>query len=211
VAPFKDRPSKPILADGDYCELQETSMPPVVKSAEDCVRVMWRKEHRTYHISDPSGEDKDEEMDAAVVSLGGGLYAGQIETPEAEGKDRYQISLFVASGDAFAMLPLLDDEPLRRLAARHRKLTFANTRPPTEPGDFLSGRPWISAGSVKDIRTFLKEAAREGQREAKKDPDADELSVGVRDTGGTPDHPASAQQARNAKAIRKIAERLTPR
>lgn len=206
VAPFKDRPSKPILADGDYCELQENKSPAVVKSAEDCVRIEWKKEQRAYHISDPSGDD-DDDMDVAVVPLGGGLYAGQIDV-ESD-KDKHQINVFIASGDAFAMIPVVDDEDLAKLAKKHRRLVWADLPPNGDTPSLLSSRPWIKSGSVKDVKAFLKDAAREGMRKTVTDEDED-LSVGVRDTGGTPDHAASNQQAKDAKAVRKIAGRLTP-
>jgi len=195
IAPMNLRISKPVVAAGDYCAAKGLEAPFYVISSEDCAPVLWQADTLTYLMVDP--EDAKDSLQAAVVSLGSNLYAAQIETPEE--KDRYQIHLIIAKGNAFTLLSALADEPLKKLAAKHAKLTFTND---------ASGRPYIATGSVGSIRAFLREAAIESLREMKK---KDEMfSVGVLDKSGEPDHPGSEQQAKDIEAVMKIAEALTP-
>lgn len=196
IAPMKSRISKPVVAAGDYCEAKGLEAPFYVISSEDCAPVLWQKETRTYLMVDP--EDPEDNLQAAVVSLGSNLYAAQIETPEE--KDRYQIHLIIAKGNAFTLLGALGDEPLKKLAAKHTRLTFAND---------TSGRPYIATGSVGSIRAFLREAARESLREMKKEDEM--LSVAVLDKSGAPDHPGSKQQQKDIEVVMKTAEAMTPR
>jgi hypothetical protein len=195
IAPMNLRISKPVIAAGDYCEAKGLEAPFYIVSSEDCVPVLWQKETRTYLMVDP--EDAEDSLQAAVVSLGANLYAAQIETPDE--KDRYQIHLIIAKGNAFALLAALEDEPLKKLAAKHTKLTFANDG---------SQRPYIATGSVGSIRAFLREAAMESLREMKKEDEM--ISVGVLDKSGVPDHPGTEQQAKDVEMVMKTAEALTP-
>jgi hypothetical protein len=196
IAPMKHRISKPVVAAGDYCAAKGLEAPFYIVSSEDCAPVLWQKETRTYLMVDP--EDAKDSLQAAVVSLGANLYAAQIETPDE--KDRYQIHLIIAKGNAFTLLAALEDEPLKKLTAKHTKLTFT---------DDASGRPYIATGSVGSIRAFLREAARESLREMKKEDEM--LSVGVLDKSGAPDHPGTEQQARDIEMVMKTAEALTPK
>jgi hypothetical protein len=196
IAPMKSRISQPVVAAGDYCQAKGLEAPFYVISSEDCAPVLWQKDTRTYLMVDP--EDAKDSLQAAIVSLGSNLYAAQIETPEE--KDRYQIHLIIAKGDAFTLLSALGDEPLKKLAAKHTKLTFTND---------TSGRPYIATGSVERIKTFLREAARESLRQTKKEDEM--LSVGVLDKSGVPDHPGTKQQARDIAAVMKTADAMTPK
>lgn len=196
IAPMKSRIAKPVASPGDYCEVQGTAAPFTVVSHEDCVPIRWDQATRTYTMVDP--ETPSESIQAAVVSLGAGLYAGQISTPGD--KVPYQIQVFISKGDAFAMLSALEDKPLKQLAAKHAKLTFA---------DDSTSRPYITGGKPDRIRAFLREAARESLRAMKAENEP--VSVGVRDTAGTADHPASAQQQKDIEAVLRIAKSQTPR
>lgn len=196
IAPMKSRLAKPVVTSGDYCEVKGEAAPFTVISHEGCVPVTWDQTLRVHTMIDT--EEPSESIQAAVVSLGSGLYAGQVSMPQE--KVPYQVQIFIAKGDAFAMLSALDDEPLKELAAKHKRLTFAEDK---------SGRPYVTSGKADRIRAFLREAARESLRAMK---DEDELvSVGVRDKAGAPDHPASAQQQRDIEAVLKIAKSQTPR
>ena len=106
---------------------------------------------------------------------------------------------FIASGNAFVMISPLDDAPLKALAAKNRKLTF---KPASD------GRPYIAAGKPEDIRAFLKDAAREALRIRKKD---DDVSVGIRDIAGAPDHSAGSQQQKDIEAVLAAVKALTPK
>jgi hypothetical protein len=197
IAPMNARISKPVIAPGDYCEVQGKAAPFTIVSHEDCVPLVWTEATRTYTVKDP--DKPAEDTTAPVVSLGSGLYAAQITTPEAKG-DRYQLFVFFAKGNAFAMLPVLDDEPLKTLAAKHKKLGFT---PATD------GRPYIATGKPEHIRAFLRDAAKESLRELRRDDE--EMSVGVLDTSGAADHPASKQQTKDIEDILKAAKSMTPR
>jgi hypothetical protein len=195
IAPMELRISKPVVAAGDYCAVKGLEPPFYVISSEDCAPVLWQQDTLTYLMVDP--DDAKDSLQAAVVSLGSNLYAAQIETPEE--KDRYQIHLIIAKGNAFTLLAALDDEPLKKLAAKHTKLTFTND---------ASGRPYIATGGVGSIRAFLREAATESLREMKKEDEM--VSVGVLDKSGAPDHPGTEQQAKDIEAVMKLAEALAP-
>jgi hypothetical protein len=196
IAPMKSRLSRPVLPPGDYCEVEGTAAPFAVVSHSDCVPVTWDKTTRTLTMHDL--EDEEDNIVAAIVSLGSGLYAAQVTTPED--KIPHQIQLFIAQGAAFSVLAALDDESLKKLTPRHGKLTFANDE---------RGRPYIAAGSVGRIKALLKDAARESLRALKEENET--IDVGVRDQGGAPDHTANKQQTRDIEAVIRTAKSMTPR
>ena len=195
IAPMKARLDHPVIAAGDYCEVKGTSAPFTVVSSEDCVPITWNAASRTFSVV--VDEDPTEKVDAAIVPLGSDLHAAQIDVNE--GPARYQIHLIIAKGDAFVAPPLLSDEELKTLSAKHRKLTFKAEK----------GRPYVAGGDVKQVKAFLKDAGREGLRIAVKD--NDEITVGVLDVQGTPDHVATAKQTKDIEAVLKATKKLTPK
>jgi hypothetical protein len=196
IAPMNARVTQPVIAPGDYCEVQGAAAPFSIVSKEDCVPIVWNAGTRTYTMKDP--DKPSEDITAPVIRLGDNLYAAQLATPESK-EDRYQLFVFIASGNAFAMISPLEDEPLKALAAKNRKLTFKPAK---------DGRPYIAAGKPDDIKAFLKDAAREALRIRKPD---DDFSVGVRDIAGAPDHVAGRQQQKDIEAVLKTAKALTPK
>jgi hypothetical protein len=196
IAPMKERIAKPVIAPGDYCEVKGKTPPFAVVSKEDCVPVVWNAATRTYTMKDPDKPSGD--VTAPVISLGSNLYAAQLETPESK-EDRYQLFVFLASGNAFAMLSPLDDEPLKALAGKTKKLTFKPAK---------DGRLFIASGKPEDIKAFLRDAAKESLRKLKAE--KDDLSVGIRDIAGAPDHAAGKQQEKDIQAVLKAAEAMTP-
>ena len=196
IAPVNARIAKPVIAPGDYCEVKGEAAPFSVISKEDCVPIVWNAGTRTYTMKDP--DKPAEDVTAPVIRIDGDLYAAQITTPESR-QDRYQLFTFIASGSAFVMISPLDDEPLKALAAKTKKLTF---KPASD------GRPYIATGKPDDIKAFLKEAARESLRTRKKD---DEISVGIRDIAGAPDHAAGKQQEKDIQAVLAAVKALTPK
>jgi hypothetical protein len=197
VAPMNARISKPVIAPGDYCEVKGEAAPFSVISKEDCAPIIWNAGTRTYTMKDP--DKPAEDITAPVIRLDGNLYAAQLTTPDAKGDDRFQLYTFIASGNAFVMISPLDDEPLKALSAKNKKLTFKPA------GD---GRPYIAAGKPEDIRAFLKDAARESLRIRKK---GDDFSVGIRDIAGAPDHSAGKQQEKDIKGVLDAVKALTPK
>ena len=201
MAPMSARPSAAIFASGDYCEAKDEDSPGsyVVTSSKDCAPITWNQTTRTYTIIDEEAKDK---IEGAVAPLGDGLYLAQIEVSD-DGKpvpDKYQLQVFLAKGNAFMVLPALEDEPLAKLAAKHKKLVFKKDH---------RGRFYIASGKPDDVKTFLRAAAREAVREAKADDSKkDDLSVGVHDTQGTPDHPATAAQLADIKAVLQSVDAL---
>jgi len=197
IAPMNARIAKPVIAPGDYCEVKGETAPFSVISKEDCAPVIWNAATRTYTMKDP--DKPAEDMTAPVIKLDGTLYAVQFTTPDAKGEDRYQLLTFIASGNAFVMISPLDDEPLKALTAKTKKVTF-------KPAN--DGRPYIAAGKPEDIRAFLRAAAQESLRTRKKD---DDVSVGVRDIAGAPDHSAGKQQQKDIEAVLAAMKALTPK
>lgn len=196
IAPMKSRIAKPVFAAGDYCEVQGTAAPFTIVSHDDCVPLTWDQATRAYTMHD--AEEPSESIEAAVVSLGSGLYAGQISTPED--KIPHQIQVFISKGDAFTVLSALPDKELKQLSAKHPGVTFANDS---------TGRPYIAVGKIDRIKVFLKDAARQSLLLMKQEDDA--LSIGVLDTPGAPDHPASGRQQKDIEAVLKAAKALTPK
>jgi hypothetical protein len=98
------------------------------------------------------------------------------------------------------MLSALPDQPLKQLAAKHAKLTFANDS---------TGRPYIASGKIDHIKAFLREAARESMRLTKAEDET--LTVGILDQAGAVDHPASKRQQKDIEAVLRTAKSLTPR
>lgn len=192
IAPMAARPGKPLLAPGAYCEVKGERAPFTVASSDDCVPLTWDKAGRTYTVVDP---EEDEDIVAAIVPVGSGVHAAQITVED--GPAPYQISLLLAKGGAFAMLPVLDGDALKAVAARHGQLTFRND---------TDGRPYIASGDLRRIRAFLLDVAKQSLRDMQAD---DALSVGVRDTDGAADHPASASQTRDIEALLKTARKLS--
>jgi len=196
IAPMNARIARPVIAPGDYCEVKGEAAPFSVISKEDCVPILWNTGTRTYTMKDP--DNPAEDMTAPVVRLDGNLYAAQLTTPESK-EDKYQLFTFIASGSAFVMISPLDDEPLKALSAKNKKLTFKPDK---------GGRPYIAAGKPDDIKAFLKDAARESLRLRKKD---DDISVGIRDIAGAPDHSAGKQQEKDIQAVLAAMKALTPK
>lgn len=197
IAPIKERIAKPAIAPGDYCGVKGKAPPFAVTSSEDCAPITWDIATRTYTMKDP--EKPGEDVTVAVVRLDNNLYAVQAETPESK-EGRYQILVMIASGNAFAMLSSLDDATLKTLADKTKKLTF-------KPAP--SGRVYIAAGKPEDIKAFLKEAAKESLRKLKTE--KDDLTVGVRDIAGAPDHSAGKAQEKDIADVFKAAAALTPK
>ena len=200
IAPFSARLNKPAAAPGDYCAAKGKAAPFTVVSHEDCVPVTWDQATRTYTMVDV--ENKEDSIQSAIVSLGSGVYAAQIEVKddERETPDRYQLQVLLSKGNAFAMLGAIEDEPLKKLAKRHRQLTFKEDS---------TGRLYIAKGSPDRIKAFLRDAAKESLRAMKKEDE--ELSVGILDKSGAPDHEASKAQTQDIEAILKLAKSMTPR
>ena len=197
MAPMKGRLGSPVAPPGDYCEVQGESAPFRIISSEDCVPVTWSKDARTYTMVDP--EDPDDSMEAAIVPLGQGLYLGQIEV-ETDQPDKFQIQVFIAKGSAFAIVPALGDDELKRLVPKHPRVGFRSDN---------TGRPYIISGSRDRIRTFLVAASKESLREMAAEKEA--LGVGVLDQAGAADHDATKQQIKDIEAVLKTAKALTPR
>lgn len=201
MAPFKSRISKPAIAVGDYCEVKGETAPFTVVSHEDCVPITWDQATRTHTMIDV--EDPEESIPGAVISLGSGLYAAQVDTRDDEDRDqpdRYQLFLFLARGNAFTMLPPLEDEPLRKLTARHSRIVFRED---------ATKRLYIVSGGVDRIKAFLRDAAKESLRMQKAE--GDPVGVGVRDKAGAADHTADKAQQRDIEAVLKLAKAMTPK
>jgi hypothetical protein len=192
IAPMSARPSKPVLPPGAYCEVKGDRAPFTVASSQDCVPLAWDGQARAYTVIDP---DDGEDIVAAIVPIGSGVHAAQITLEE--GPAPHQISLLLAKGEAFAMLPTLDGEEMAEVAARHGKVTFR-----TDAQD----RPYIAAGELRRIRAFLLDAARRSLRDMRAQDET--LSVGVRDVDGAPDHAASPAQTRDIEALLKASAKL---
>lgn len=200
MAPQAERISKSAVSPGDFCGVEGDAPPFTVVSSEDCIPVVWDQSTRTYAVT-PDPEDPEDTLQVSPVSLGGGLYLAQaiVDPDDRETPDRYQLFLLVSRGNAFALLPVLEGEDLARVAARHTAVSFK------EDG---AGRLYIAAGDRPHIRNFLRAAVAESLRLMAEEGDV--LTVGVRDTAGAADHPASAGQADDIAAVLKAARELTP-
>ena len=200
MAPKAERIPKRAVSSGNYCGVEGGKPPFTVVSSSDCMPVIWDQSTRTYTVT-PEADDPDDTLEVSPVSLGGGVYFAQaiVDPDDKDVPDHFQLFVFISEGNAFALLPVLEDEDLSRLAARHPAVTFREDD---------AGRLYIAAGERPKIRDFLREAAVEGLNLlVRKD---EPLIVGVRDKAGAPDHPASSQQVSDIEAVLKIAYALAP-
>ncbi len=195
MAPMNARVSKPVIPPGAYCEAQQAGGAWRIVSSNDCIPVTWDAKTRTYAMEDDTAPDDVQE--SAIVSLGGGLYLAQI-TEADDGPFDHHIHLLLAKGGAFAILPVLDDDGVKALAARHAKVIFRTH----------GNRPYIAAGKVSDIKAFLKDAAQASLLKMREE--GEPLSLGVRDAMGAPDHPATRAQVKDIEAVMKAARKLAP-
>lgn len=181
LAPIADRPSRPVVAPGDYCEATASSPPYMVKSAEGCERIGWDTATRTHLMM--VDEDGEEPTWFAPVSMGEDLFLLQADGGEGSQDGRYHVTLVLAKGAAFFLLPPLEREKFVALAAKYPGVTLR---------DAPAKDPVITAGDPAAIKAFLKAAAREALRGAKLEDD--ELTIAIRDRSGVPDHAANGMQ-----------------
>lgn len=181
LAPMPDRMPAPVAGPGDYCEATASSPPYMVKSSEDCERILWDQATRTYVLM--SDEEGEEPRHWAPVALGGNLYALQNDDGEESEAGRYHLMLVLANKSAFFMLPTLAREKIIALAARHPGITLT----PRKDAD-----PTITGGEPAAIKAFLMDAAREALRGANLEDE--ELSIALRDRAGAADHEANGMQ-----------------
>lgn len=194
LAPLNERIPKRIVSTGDYCEATAVQPPYTVTSSGDCLRLEWRQATRTYMVFD--NHDDGEPGEAAVARISQSLYLAQVVDTDDAVNGRYKISLAVVAGNAFLYLPRLKDEQLADLIARHPRVTLR-----TDGSD-----PVITDGSRADIKAFLRDSATETLRGVNLDDE--EMAVAVRDTAGSPDHPATAIQTRDINDLRIALRRL---
>ena len=201
MAPISERIPKRAVSSGDFCGVEGDRTPFTVVSSEDCIPVIWDQSTRTYTVT-PDPEDPEDTLQVSPVSLGDGLYLAQavVDPDDAEAPDRYQLFLLISQGNAFALLPVLEGDGLARIAARHTMVSFE---------DDNAGRLYIAAGERPRIRDFLRGAASESLRLMADEGDA--VTVGVRDTAGAADHPASTSQSEDIAAVLKTARQLVQR
>jgi len=200
MAPKAERIPKRAVSSGDYCGVEGDKPPFTVVSSSDCMPVIWDQSTRTYTVT-PEPDDPEDTLQVSPVSLGGGVYFAQaiVDPDDKDVPDHYQLFVLLSEGNAFMLLPVLEDEDLSRLASRHPAVTFRQDN---------AGRLYIAAGERPKIRDFLREAATEGLKLIAKK--GEPLIVGVRDKAGAADHPASSQQERDVLAVLKIAYGLAP-
>jgi hypothetical protein len=181
LAPMGDRPSRPVIAPGDYCEATASSPPYMVRSAEGCERIGWDSTTRTHLIM--IDEEGEEPSRFAPVALDGDLFLLQADGGEDSERGRYHVMLALAKGAAFFLLPPLERERFVALATKYPGVTLR---------EVPEKDPVITGGDPASIRAFLKAAAREAVRNAKLEDD--ELTIAIRDRAGAPDHEANGMQ-----------------
>ncbi|MEY4782306.1 MAG: hypothetical protein RIR41_241 [Pseudomonadota bacterium] len=184
LAPLADRPSRPVVAPGDYCEATASSPPYTVKSAEGCERIGWDAASRTHVMK--IDEEGEEPTRFAPVSMGEDLILLQADGGEGSQDGRYHVTLVLAKDAAFFLLPPLERKKFAALAAKHPGVTLR---------DVPEKDPVITAGDPAAIKAFLKAAAREALRGANLEDD--ELAIAIRDRSGVPDHEANGMQTMN--------------
>ncbi|MBI1360609.1 MAG: hypothetical protein GC155_10065 [Alphaproteobacteria bacterium] len=195
VAPMADRIAQPVIPAGDYCAAKGAQGAYEIHSEDDCAPIIWHAEARSYTMVDT--DTPSDSVTAAIVALGGGVYAAQYETPDSKGM--HEINMVIASGKAFAALAPLGDAELDAVVKRHRKLVFGRD----------GKRATVASGKVEDVKAYLRDAAGEALKLQRAK--GEELSVGVLDKQGTPDHPASPSQVKDIESVKALAEKFTPR
>ena len=184
LAPMADRAARPVVAPGDYCEATASSPPYMVKSAEGCERIGWDAATRTHLMM--VDEDGEEPTRFAPVAIGEDLFLLQADGGEEGADGRYHVTLVLAKGAAFFLLPPLERDKFVALAARHSGVSLRQ---------IPDKDPVITGGDPVAIKTFLTAAAREALRGANLEDD--ELTIAIRDRAGLPDHEANGMQTMN--------------
>jgi hypothetical protein len=184
LAPLADRPARPVVPPGDYCEATASSPPYMVKSAEGCERIGWDSASRTHLMM--VDEEGEEPTRVAPVGIGDDVFLLQSDGGEESQAGRYHVMLALAKGAAFFMLPPLDREKFVALSAKHPGVTLR---------DVPDKDPVIAGGDPPAIKGFLRDAARQALQGAKLEDD--ELSIAIRDRAGVPDHAANGMQTMN--------------
>ena len=193
LAPQAERIAKRIVPTGDYCEA--LARPPyTIKSSADCIRLEWDQQTRSYAMIDPDADD--EPVIAAVSPVGRNLYLAQVDDAQDAAGGRYKISLVLAKGGTFLVIPPLERARFEELAARYPSVKLRND----------AADPVIVGGSRDEIKTFLRASAGEALRGVALEDD--DLTVGVRDRSGALDHSASAAQARDIVELVATLHRL---
>ena len=195
LAPMSERIPKRIVSTGDYCEAA-IAKPYTVKSSDDCMRLEWNQQARSYTVFEPG--DDDPPVVVAIAPLGPDIYLAQVTDPANNPGGRYNVSLVLAKGSALLSLPRLASERLAEVAKRHPGVTLRKS----------GSDEIIARGSRADIRLFLRATIAEALRGAELD-DAD-IAVVVRDTGGAADHLANAVQSRDISYLLTALRRLQP-
>jgi hypothetical protein len=181
LAPMADRPSRPVIAPGDYCEATASSPPYMVRSAEGCERIGWDSATRTHLMMiDDEGEEPTR---FAPIAMGDDLFLLQSDGGEDTEGGRFHVMLALTKGAAFFLLPPLEREKFVALAAKYTGVTLR---------EVPEKDPVITGGDPSSIRAFLKAAAREALRNA--EVEDDELTIAIRDRAGVPDHEANGMQ-----------------
>jgi hypothetical protein len=181
LAPMADRPSRPVIAPGDYCEATASSPPYMVRSAEGCERIGWDSATRTHLMMiDDEGEEPTR---FAPIAMGDDLFLLQSDGGEDTEGGRFHVMLALTKGTAFFLLPPLEREKFVALAAKYTGVTLR---------EVPEKDPVITGGDPSSIRAFLKAAAREALRNA--EVEDDELTIAIRDRAGVPDHEANGMQ-----------------
>jgi hypothetical protein len=176
-----DRPSRPVIAPGDYCEATASSPPYMVRSAEGCERIGWDSATRTHLMMiDDEGEEPTR---FAPIAMGDDLFLLQSDGGEDTEGGRFHVMLALTKGTAFFLLPPLEREKFVALAAKYTGVTLR---------EVPEKDPVITGGDPSSIRAFLKAAAREALRNA--EVEDDELTIAIRDRAGVPDHEANGMQ-----------------
>ncbi len=198
LAPLSERLANPAISPGDFCGVEGEKPPFTVVSSEDCIPVTWDTATRTYTVVGDS-DDPEDTLQVSPVALGDGVYLAQaiVDPDDKDIPDRFQLFVLISAGDAFALLPVLENEDFAAVARRHPAITFREDR---------AGRPYIAGGDRPAIRAFLREAAAEALKVVRSEDDP--VVVGVRDKAGAADHPASGEQARDIETVLQIARDL---
>lgn len=215
IAPFDARVSHAVLPPGDYCEMKMGASPEVI-SSEGCLHIDWDDARRIHTMTDLSAPEVDntgrpedpEKRELAIIALGDSFYAAQFNAPDDPG--RYELLTFLAKGEAFAGIGMVEDTTLRRLAAAHPEMVWENlppARPAEESSRLITSSPLIRSATVEEIKDFLREASVASLREDKPDP-GEAPSVGIRDKSGDADHAPSTAQLRAGRDLMKLIEHM---
>ncbi len=184
IADFDSRLAEPPVPVGRYCNLGDED-----KLEPDCAVLEWHADTRMFKMQNEGGEEPPTLF--SLAGLSDGLVAAEVVSDEMPYP--YQIYLFVHTEDAFAFLPMAEDEDAMALAAQYPGVEMAGE----QDGIYVSGE-------AEAVREFLDACGRLALGKARAEDEDVDVAVYAPDATVS----ATPEQLKARERLLALAERL---